>query len=203
MQTAINRPRGGRTIRSDKVARKRGRLYESLLAVAARLFAEHGPAKVSVEDIVEHAGTSRSTFYGFFANKAELLAAALAPVFADGIARFDALERGPADAVVPGIVELYLALGDRYANTLLLLDHVDERVFPLIEEAHNRFADGLRRLMDKAEAAGLLRNDSAGYSCQLIGRVAVPMLSVYRDHPDRDQLYRESMHVLLLRPERP
>ena len=156
--------------------------------------------KVSVEDILAEAGTSRSTFYGFFANKAELIAAALMPVFETAARRFVELRAVPAAEVVPGIVNLYLELWQQHADALLLIGVLDESVYPYIADAHDDYVRSLRALLDEPETAGVLRNGSAEYSFRVLGRTAVPLLRAYRDHPDLEQHYRETMLTLLVNP---
>jgi len=200
MTNAISQPRTGRVIRSSRVAEKRSRLYSALLEVAARLFIEKSVANVSVEDIIAAAGTSRATFYGFFANKAELIAAALGPVFETAASRMHELQSMPAEAVIPGIIDLYLQLWADNANALRLIGALDESVFPYIADAHNDYVQTLRSLMDKPAAAGLLRSGSADYSFRVLGRTAVPLLRAYHEHPEMEKHYRNSMLALLTKP---
>ncbi len=197
MTDAISQPRTGRVIRSPRVAEKRSRLYAALLEVGTGLFVERGVAKVSVEDIIAAAGTSRATFYGFFANKAELIAAALGPVFETAAARMRELQSVSAEAVIPGIIDLYLELWAHNANAMLLIGVLDESVFPYIADAHNDYVQNLASLFDQPAACGLLRSGSADYAFRVLGRTAVPLLRAYHGHPEMEQLYRESMLALL------
>jgi AcrR family transcriptional regulator len=50
---------------------------DALLAAAIELFAERGPASVSVRDIARHAGANQGLIYRHFGSKAALLAAAI------------------------------------------------------------------------------------------------------------------------------
>jgi len=195
----VRRPRNGRTIRSTKVANRRSRIHASLLKIGATLAAERGAENVSVEDIIEQAGISRATFYGFFASKSELLAAALIPVLEEATDLLDALDSKPASDILPGIVDLYLTLWHHHADALLLISALDEGVFPYIEKHHEKFTVRLRGLLAVCEDAGLLRNDSADYTFRVLARTAIPLLRVYRDHPGIEQHYRGSMLALLTR----
>ena len=69
MTDPVKQPRSGTEIQSPRVAQKRRILHARLLELGVSLSARHGPANVSVEDIILAAGTSRNTFYGFFESK--------------------------------------------------------------------------------------------------------------------------------------
>src|SRR5436305_7329032 len=82
-----------------KAAALRGRddrdLREHLIATAERLIAEQGGAGVTVRAIARAAGVADGVLYNHFADKEELLAAALR-------AHVDAVHRGLAPLPVPG-----------------------------------------------------------------------------------------------------
>ena len=52
---------------------RRERTRRRLLAAAARVVAESGEAKASINDFIEAAGVSRGTFYNYYATREELL----------------------------------------------------------------------------------------------------------------------------------
>jgi AcrR family transcriptional regulator len=197
MQRAVTRPRTGNVIRSEKVLRRRSRVHQALLDKGARLFAAKGVEQVSVEELIEAVGISRRTFYGFFANKYELVAGILTPVFEAGVAELATLAEGPADQIVPGIVRAYWTLWREYQAALEIITRLDSAVFPYIEQQHRAFGAALKAALERAEASGRLRNRSADYSFRVLTRTAIPLLKVYRDHPDREALYTESMTALL------
>ncbi len=64
--------------RSDAVANRR-----RLLNVTRQLFAEHGPANVSMSDVVKAAGVGRGTLYRHFPDKGELCLAVMDDALAD------------------------------------------------------------------------------------------------------------------------
>jgi TetR/AcrR family transcriptional repressor of nem operon len=53
----------------------------AILAAASRLFREHGYEQVTVAEVMKAAGLTHGGFYGYFASKEALIAAALADVF--------------------------------------------------------------------------------------------------------------------------
>jgi len=176
----------------------KGRVREALQSSGIRLVAEHGMDKVSVEHILEDAGYSRRTFYGYFANKLELLASVMNPAFDDGTLFLeDVLERS-SNELLDGIVECYLALWKHHRNALLAIASLnDPAIAPYIESGHRKFGSTLQRVLHKAANGKVLRNRDAAYSFKVISKTAVPLLKIYDSHPDGEQLYRESMLALL------
>lgn len=121
---------------------------EKLLAGAVHLFAEHGYARVSIEDIGASVGIAGPSVYNHFSGKAEILSAAvvrtcehirmrLAEAYAQGVDATDVLQRLVSSYVDfsntnPDLVTLLLTeenhLPDEVATTVrrTLRDFVDE-----------------------------------------------------------------------------
>ncbi len=77
---------------------------------------------------------------------------------------------------------------------------MDRSILPYIEEAHANFGKAMQSLLERAESGGALRNDRADYTFKVISRTAIPLLKVYQDHPDLEQIYTQSMLALLAKP---
>lgn len=78
---------------------------ERLVAAALDLFAERGYDQVTVAEIAERAGLTRSTFFRYFPDKRDVLAAGqavMSRLLVEGIAGAPA-EAGPLDAVGAGL----------------------------------------------------------------------------------------------------
>ena len=197
MNGAVTQPRTGSAIRSPKVVERRARIRASLIEIGARLFAERGVEHVSVEDIIEQAGISRRTFYGFFANKYELVGSILNPVLEAGAKRLKQLPGQDAAQLLPGIVECYLELWNEYAHALSLIASVDAAALPYIDNGHRKFGAALIKALRIAERAAQLRNSSAEDSFKVLTRTAIPLLKIYGNQVDGPALYRDSMLALL------
>jgi len=198
MPDAARQPRTGNTIRSAKVASRRSAVRKRLLGVAASLMADKGMRNVSVEDLIGAAGISRATFYGFFANKNELAAAVMLPVFDSGVAALTGGQPTSPRAKAERLIDMYLELWRKHRDALLLTSMVDSSVFPLIREPHNRFGAAIREVLQDIADAGLLRNGDADLSYLALARTGIPLLRLYRAHPDFETVYRESMLGMLL-----
>ena len=108
-----------------RVARRRQRMRDALLQAGARQFAARGIGTVSVEDLLAEADVSRSTFYGFFSSKNELLEVILNPIFEKWIAAVQTLEKSPPRDALEGIYKVYLDLWRTHREGLLLIPAVD------------------------------------------------------------------------------
>lgn len=73
-----------------KIGRKAAATREKILAAAARAIRRHGPAQVGVLEIMREAGLTHGGFYAHFTSKDDLIAAAVAAMFAEGRERFAA-----------------------------------------------------------------------------------------------------------------
>ena len=199
MRESVVNPRTGAQIQSPKIVERRERVREALLDAGAKLIANKGIESVSVEELLDAVSISRRTFYGFFANKYELAGAALKPILESGAAELASIATRPAGEIVPALVDMYLRLWTEHSDALLTIGALGGRVLPYIEAEHEAFGTAMQDALTKAEAGGALRNGRADYTFKVISRTAVPLLKVYRDHPDMHAVYRESMIALLMR----
>lgn len=201
MEKSILQPRTGAVIRSPRVVQRRSRIRAELLATGARLFAERGIVKVSVEDLIDQVGISRRTFYGFFANKQEVAASLLNPVLKSALQALDAVARRKPEDIIAAIAELYLDQWELHSDALQLISVIDSSVLPYIEPGHKLFGTALLSQLERAGQAGRLRNDSAVDSFRIISRTALPLLKVYGERTDLRAIYTDSLVALLGRPD--
>jgi AcrR family transcriptional regulator len=199
MNDPVMQPRTGNTIRSAKVASRRAKVRGRLLSVAAELFVDRGHSHVSVEELIEAAGISRATFYGFFANKAELAAALLLPVFDSGTALLGNNQEDDPRLLATRLIDLYLQLWSKHRHALLLTGQVDAAVFPLIEQPHREFGTAMLGVLDNIGRAGMLRNGSAELSYRVLAKTGIPLLRLYHDQPEFKKIYSESMYALIFK----
>lgn len=86
---------------------------ERLVAAALQLFAEHGYDETTVAEIAEHAGLTKSTFFRYFPDKRDVLAAGqqtLSRLFVEGISGAPA-DATPLTAVAAGLERAAEAMG--------------------------------------------------------------------------------------------
>jgi AcrR family transcriptional regulator len=198
MADPVTQPRTGNTIRSAKVANRRSEVRDRLLKTAAEMFVERGLSNVSVEEIIDAVGISRAGFYGFFANKTELAAAVLLPVFDSGIAALTSKQPHGPQAMAERLIDMYLELWERHRHALLLTGMVDATLFPYIKKPHEKFGVAINKILKVIEDEGLLRNGSAALSYLVLAKTGIPLLRLYQEHPNFEGIYRESMLALLL-----
>lgn len=191
------RPRAPR--RSPRIARRRQRMRDALLAAGARQFAARGIEAVSVEDLIAEADLSRATFYDIFSSKYELLESILNPVFETAAGAFARLRAQPPLEALHGIIDAYLELWRSHHQGMRLIGAVDAASFRHFEARHRELNGTLLDLLTRAEHAGVLRNGSAHYSQKVIARTAVALLRVYDGHPAAEAMFRDAMSALLIR----
>ena len=184
---------------SPRIARRRERMKQSLLAAGARQFATRDIGTVSVEELIAEADVSRATFYGLFSSKYSLLEHILNPIFERATAAVRALASLPARGAVDGVIEVYLELWREHRNGLLLIPTVDPKTFRHFESQHRALNDALLEVLRAAERADVLRNGSAQYSLKVIARTAIPLLRVYDGHPAAESMFRDAVRGLLVR----
>ncbi len=174
-----------------------------ILRESAALFVAQGYENVSVEQILAAAGIARSSFYRFFANREDVLAGIIRPVFVAGLAQLEALAARDARGVLHGIFDTYLALWAASPDALRLSTRTGGVYFELFRDLHMPFREKITALVRLIEPEGALLNGSADYTARLIARTAVPVMEVYhRDHRFAD-LFRAAMSGFLLRPDQP
>ena len=197
MKESVAHPRTGEAIRSPRIVEKRENVRNRLVTAGSHLIAERGLVNVSVEDILGAAGISRRTFYGYFENKFELAASITNAALEDGSAILTELRKHKTDEILPGIVDCYLHLWNAHRDALSIINSLEPEVMTYVENSHRKFGTALKGLLKKAEKAGDLRNGDAVYTFRIISRTAVPLLRIYAEHPDGNDLYRDAMLALL------
>ena len=185
--------------RRAKAANRDSEHRERLLEAGAPLFAAKGIVSVSVAEVLAAAALSRATFYGFFANKNELAAAILLPVFDSGLVALTQLDGLPPREAADGLIDTYLQLWREHKNALLLTGIVDSGVFPYVASQHQAFNDALLRVLRIIESGDLLKNNSAELTLEVLARTGVPLLRIYKDHAELEKLYRESLLALIIK----
>ncbi|WP_304171246.1 TetR/AcrR family transcriptional regulator [Phenylobacterium aquaticum] len=99
---------------------------DRLVSEARRLFAEHGYAEVSVDEVAAAANLTKGAVYYQFKDKADLFHAACHAVMEDVVRQVDAAGRGAGtprlEELMTGGRRMFDAYGTREAHRLLLID---------------------------------------------------------------------------------
>ncbi|MDH5254552.1 MAG: TetR/AcrR family transcriptional regulator [Gammaproteobacteria bacterium] len=203
-------PRSGTLVRlpasesgSAKIRSRQDGTRMRILARSAALFVAHGYENVSVEQILAAAGIARSSFYRFFANREEVLASIIRPVFEDGLAHLESISARGGHDVLHGIFDAYLALWAASPDALRLSTRTGGIYFELFRDLHTPFRERITALLRRVEPEGTLLNGSADYTARLIARNAVPVMEVYHRDPCFAELFRSTMSGFLLHPRAP
>ncbi|MEQ1801359.1 MAG: TetR/AcrR family transcriptional regulator [Gammaproteobacteria bacterium] len=187
---------------NSKVRSRQDSTRARILGESAALFVANGYENVSVEHILAAVGIARSSFYRFFANREDVLASIIRPVFVDGLAHLESIGARDTRGVVHGIFDTYLALWDASPDALRLSTRTGGVYFELFRDLHMPFRERITALLRLVEPEGGLLNGSAGYTARLIARTAVPVMEVYHRDPLFSELFRSTMSGFLLLPTR-
>ena len=141
------------TLRKDAALNR-----ERLLAAASELFAERG-LNVTLNDIAHHAGVGVGTAYRRFANKEEVIDALfeqrlqeVAALANEAFAEPDAWQ-----ALVTFLERsLEMQFGDRGLTQIMNSPHLGQR---RVNEARDRIAPLIKKMVDRAKQQGILRSD--------------------------------------------
>jgi TetR/AcrR family transcriptional regulator, mexCD-oprJ operon repressor len=130
------------------------RVIDAILEAAAGVIAARGES-ASMSDVAAAAGVARATLYRYFPNRQALLdeLASLAVADAEGRLAAARLEEVPTHEGVMRVVRALVEVGDAF----IVLAR--ERVQPDAEQFERSVGDSLRRLVERGQRNGDLRDD--------------------------------------------
>ena len=166
-------------------ARKRARTREEIIAAAYRLFESEGYGAVTVEDIVDAAEVSRSTFFRYFGDKQEVVFAREVEVRREAAERAEHRELPAPDTLDEALEQLRIIAVEAYRMVAKRsAEHkVHER---LIDENAELFDRHVRKLLGFADdMAGLLERRGASRDLAVLAsRTAVACCLAARERPE-------------------
>lgn len=183
---------------SPKIRNRQSRTRARILRESARLFIAKGFENVSVEDIIAASEVARSSFYRFFANREDLLAQIVRPVFERGLELLRGAPDGDGRAVLEHVLATYFALWQESADAMRVSTRVGGVNFALFDDVHDLYRRALLALLERVAADGILLAGDARVAGSLIARTAIRVLETYADRPDIEVLFLASMRGLLL-----
>jgi AcrR family transcriptional regulator len=152
MTTTLPDTTSARPLRKD-AARNR----ELLIAAAREVFAKRG-LDASLDEVAKHAGVGVGTAYRHFANKYELLSALLGQAVDELMEKAHlALQiEDPWDSIVAFLeAALSVQSEDRGLREALMGVHDPEKMHHI----HDRLVEPITEVLDRAKAAGVVRQD--------------------------------------------
>jgi AcrR family transcriptional regulator len=144
----------------NKKAERAQATRDQLIAIATRLFAEHGYEGASVEAVLQDSGLSRGALYHHFAGKEALFEAVLESVEADISRKVIEATAGLADpmaALREGCLAWIRLAGDPVVRRIVLVDAPSVIGWQRWREVEERYAFGMLKAALEASAgpAGL------------------------------------------------
>ena len=174
------------------------RTQQRVLSACGRLFVEQGFEHVSVEQILQHTGVARSTFYRWFDNKEAVLAELTRPVFIDGEKLLRGLRHLQGRQLMREVLGVYVTLWESHSDGMVLSVRLGMQYRHIIGAVHDRFVAALVPLVAKVQRDGVLRNGDARLSTVIIARTCITVLQIYQQQRRRRELFISSMEGMLL-----
>jgi AcrR family transcriptional regulator len=183
---------------SSRVARRRGKTRERILAVAARLFSAHGIDGVTLSDVADAADVSRGNLYSHFGSKEELVQAVCKPIFAHTLEQYRALAELPPAQAIESIIRTHLTIWREFPGALSVAHQLQGTVVEHTASAHSTHPREALEVFERAAEAGLLRVEPL-LAFKMLNTIAVPLLELCQDAAEADELFVASMLRLLLK----
>lgn len=148
---------------ADLVAQ--GERRSEIIATARQLFTQSGYAAVSLGQIAEEVGVTKSALYNHFASKEALYAevvCSLMTLIADSIWRFVEAPLSTAERLreIAGYALLRIPVRSRIDEMMRdVAEHLAAEERAQVTQAHRRMQDAMTALMERGIAAGELRPD--------------------------------------------
>ncbi len=190
-----------RNLSPNEVAAFRRRLC----TVAERLFAERGPASVTMRELARELGVSAMTPYRYFKDKESILAAVRANAFDAFAAALEQAARTPGNAA-----ERADAVGRAYPNFAFSKPHAyrlmfdlsqpDEERFPELVRAGQRARRTMTGYIEALVAGGFLVGDPEMlgqiFWATVHGLVVLELAGKLKPKPDFATVHRTAMSLL-------
>jgi AcrR family transcriptional regulator len=183
---------------SPRVARRRARTRERLLAEAARLFAAYGVDGVTLTDITEAADISRGNLYSFFDSKEELVHTIYEPMLAYVAEEMERISLQPPEVALEGLLRLHLEVWRMHPHALSVAYQVQGGLQPEHGDEHVAYSAAVRAVFERAAANKLLRVEPA-LALKILDTLTVPILELCRSAPDPERFFIDSLSRLLVR----
>ncbi|MEH6549210.1 MAG: TetR/AcrR family transcriptional regulator [Pseudomonadales bacterium] len=177
---------------------KTGEVKTRLLQTGEAIFSTQEVSATPVAQILTQAGITRRTFYRYYANKHELAADIVRPVFTESIITLELMTDDNA-ANIDRIIDIYIGLDEKRRDALNLSSRLDPQLFALVADEHNAYVAALLKVLERLSDLPLWRNPNPAYNLQLIARTAIPILKICREQPGYPALYRATIRGMLLK----
>lgn len=170
---------------------------DHLLATARALFQQHGIRRVTVEEIVRHAGISKATFYAHYANKTAIVRTVIEQLFDEGVAAYQAIVASdqPFPDKINALVDLKEAqtrtFGPAFIDDFLTIS--DPELLSVVQQRTAEQIERVAAFIRDSQARGDLRAD-------LEPRFVIFLLNHFRElgaHPDLLALYPSSRELTM------
>lgn len=183
-----------------RVRRRREVRQDRILAVAARSFAQQGPASVSLDEIAEQVDVSKGTLYSHFPTKEALLVAIVEPALLALDKTLGTISTDDARAVVTLLLRQWATLLRAHHDAMRVAHCLETKLPEPLVVVHRRVVTKVLKLLSQPAVAGQLRG-SAQWASLLIARLGLPLFDTYESIDPSGEAFVEATSHLLLRSE--
>src|ERR1700761_1249289 len=154
--TAMTEPRGGTLLEERTYTRTQA----AVLDATERLLAQRPFSELSVNDVIDEAGISRTSFYAHFDSRTAVIAECLRRVMgqiAVAVDPFLAESEADPEAAIRASIRRWVAVAREHGAVLRTVSEVwphDERLRELWFSIMARFSAGTARVIETARGAG-------------------------------------------------
>jgi AcrR family transcriptional regulator len=184
---------------SESIHRRVADSKRRVCEVAARHFNSYGYDATTIESITNEAGIARSTFYRFFQDKEDIIRQMVNPVFHQARVRLEQVDLDKPEDIVNEIADCYLEIWHDQRDALIFSINIGMALFPLVQPAHDAYAEVIQRLMQRVDEARMLRNDDARLATMMTARMTIHCLQICERHENFENVFRNTLRGMLLK----
>ncbi len=180
----------------NRTTKRREKIHQDILEVAAQLIEERGSSGVTLEEISLKADVARKTVYNHFDNKAALIEELVLPVC--NHARTYLSRMGTQNALtLDHIWDYCLEIWDTKAFNVGLLYQISSDDYKGINESKHGFVIVFYKLLKQIEGYNKLEDIRIKEFAEIIYETYMPLLKCLNDAPNYETKFRHGMSGLL------
>jgi AcrR family transcriptional regulator len=180
----------------NRQSKRRNKIHNEILNIAAKLIVEKGSQAVSLEEISNEADIARKTLYNHFDNKEAIIKELVLPVCEHAM---NYLEKKSdiEEFTLDDIWSYCLELWNNEALNVKMLYHVNVLDFSEINESKHGFIIMFMKLLQRVELFSQYNEKTLLAYADIIYVTYLPLLEALSDQPDNETRFKKAMTGLI------